>query len=241
MHYLKPIFIFNNLLKQYNIILINTSQLCYFARNKSLSKNYLFLLTILTIVISSSCSVTGYKSISDTKDINVAAIQIFDDNFTKAIYKTDINIYSNNLTGITVVKKLDSSIRVVSMSEMGMKYFDFEFPGNQQKEPIVHYIMEPLNKKLLVNMIKKDFELLLYIPKIDESKVMINDKSELIIKHNKMIYFIDNSADICDIKKYRVFQKPKQVVALRGYNHSYPDTISIAHGKIFLNFVNLKQ
>jgi len=204
---------------------------------------FILTLTILTVAILSSCSVEGYKTVSNSNNINIGEIQIFDDNFEKALYKTDIVIYSNNLTGITVIKKVDSSIRVVSISEMGMKYFDFEFTFNQQMEPIVHYIMEPLNKKLLINMIKKDFGLLFYLPKINNSQVMVGveDKSKALIKHNKLMYLSDSIGVISQIKKHRVLLPNSTIITLSKSNQPYPDTININHGKISLNFVKLKQ
>ena len=242
MYYVKPIFIFNSIIKYYNILLIYTLRLSDFARNKKITKCCLFILAILSIVILSSCSVKGYKTVSNSNNINIAEIQIFDDNFEKALYKTNIVIYNNNLTGITVIKKIDSSIRVVSISEMGMKYFDFEFPNNQQYEPIVHYIMEPLNKKLLINMIKKDFGLLFYIPDINNSQVMVNieDESKILIKHNKLLYFSDNTGVISQIKKQRILLPNNTIITLLQSTQSYPDTIDINHYKISLNFEAIK-
>jgi len=215
----------------------NHKQLIFYSKRISI---YAFSIVLLTL--ASSCSVVGYKAVSNSNDNNIATIQIFDDNFEKALYKTDINIYSTNLTGITIIKKKDSAMRVVSMSELGMKYFDFEFHNNQQKDPVVHYIMASLNKNLLVNMIKKDFGLLFYLPKINESKVMVNveDKSKILIKNNKLLYLSDTMGTISIIKKYRVLLPNKTIITLSKTAQSYPDTIEINHGKISLNFVNLK-
>ena len=124
-----------------------------------------------------------------------------------------------------------------------MKYFDFEFPINQQKDPIVHYIMEPLNKKLLINMIEKDFGLLFYLPEIINSQVMVGveDKSEVLVKHNKLIYLSDSIGVISQIKKRRILLPNNTIISLSKSNQPYPDTIDINHGKISLNFVKLKM
>jgi len=202
----------------------------------------IFSFTIIAIVLISSCSAESYKSVSNLNKENISTIHIFDSNFEKALYKTNIVIYNNSLTGITIIKKVDSSIRVVSMSELGIKYFDFEFPNNQKKDPIVHYIMEPLNKALLINMIKKDFELLFYLPQINKSKIMVNveDKSKILIKNNKLIYLTDSLGTISKIKKNRILLPNKTIITLSKTFQSYPDTIDINHGKILLNFVKLK-
>lgn len=204
---------------------------------------FVFALSIILLVAAiSSCSVVGYKTVLNSDDINIATITIFDDDFEKALYKTDINIYGNDLTGITIIKKTDSAMRVVSVSELGMKYFDFEFPYNQQEEPIVHYIMEPLNKKLLVNMIKKDFGLLFYLPAVNNTQLLVNidDKSNTLAKYNKLLYFSDTTGDISYIKKQRIFSPNKTIITLSQSTNPYPDTIDINHSKISFNFVALK-
>ena len=83
MYYSKPIFILNSLIKNYNILLMGTLRLSNFARNKKLTKCCLFILTILSIVIFSSCSVEGYKKVSNLRNINFDKIQIFNHNFKK--------------------------------------------------------------------------------------------------------------------------------------------------------------
>ena len=190
----------------------------------------------------SSCSIKSYKTIATTDDISINTINIFSDDFVKALYRTEINIYSKNLTGITIIKKTDGAMRIVSMSELGIKYFDFGFPDNKE-EPIVHYIMEPLDKKALINLFKRDFSFLFYLPKISNSEVMISidDKSNMLFKHNKLLYFADKVGDVTDIEKQRVFHKSKQIISISGYHQSYPDTININHGNISLNFVILKK
>ncbi len=199
-------------------------------------------LVIFLLLTVSACSIKSYKPITTTDEISINTINIFSADFVKALYKTDINIYGNKLTGITIIKKTDGAMRVVSMSELGLKYFDFEFPNNQE-ETIVHYIMEPLNKKALINLFNRDFSFLFYLPQISNSEILIkiDDKSNILVKHNKLLYFADNVGNVTDIKKQNVFHKSKPLISISGYHQSYPDTININHGKISLNFVRLKK
>ena len=62
MYYVKPIFIFNSIIKYYNILLIYTLRLSDFARNKKLTKCCLFILAILSIVMF--CSRSSFAIVS---------------------------------------------------------------------------------------------------------------------------------------------------------------------------------
>jgi len=195
---------------------------------------------ISLLLVISSCSIKGYKPITESEKNKIIAPHIFADKFEKVLYKTNLDIYGNEITGLTLIKKTDSAIRVVSMSELGIKYFDIEFPSDRLKPVKVHYIMELLNKKLLVNMIKRDFSLLLLSPEITKSDIKVSDEndSKMLVKHNKLIYFFDSSGAIFEIAKQRSL---KPVYRLSGYQQYFPDTIIIDHGKITFEFESIEQ
>jgi len=75
------------------------------------------------------------------------------------IYKANIEVYDNTFGGIFIVKKLgQENHRVAFTTEMGYKLFDFSF----NKEAFtVNYILDDLNKKILINILKKDFKTLI--------------------------------------------------------------------------------
>lgn len=74
------------------------------------------------------------------------------------IYKSKIDAFSKNFGGIFIIKKLASQHhRIVFTTEFGAKIFDFEFIQQDFK---VNYIVEALDKKILINTLKKDFQLL---------------------------------------------------------------------------------
>lgn len=190
------------------------------------------------LFVISSCSIKGYKPIINSENSKITELHIFDDDFKKVLYRSSINIYGNNITGLTLIKKTDSAIRVVSMSELGMKYFDFEFPPDQLKATKVHYIMETLNKKLLVNMIIRDFNLLLFPPEISRSQIMISEEDcgKMLVKHKKLVYFFNSTGAVTEIQKQRRLFPMKPIISLSGYEQHYPDTIYIDHGKISFEF-----
>ncbi len=196
-------------------------------------------LLILSIIIS-SCSNKNYSSISNSDLSNIKVPVVFASDFVKALYKTRIQIYGNELTGVTLIKKTDSTYRVVSMSEMGLKYFDFEFSDNSNREPKVHYIMKPLDKKLLVNMFLRDFDFLFHSPR---PKATIKSKSDNIteIIDGKIIYRLTNEGVISHISKSRCLLKDKELVNLSTNYKSNPDSILFDHGKVNYQLIEITK
>ncbi|HUH45615.1 MAG TPA: hypothetical protein VLZ54_00570, partial [Arenibacter sp.] len=76
------------------------------------------------------------------------------------IYKAKITFANRSFGGLFVVKKLGpDQHRVVFTTEMGNKLLDFSFEGSHFK---VNYILEEMNKKILINLLRKDFYVLIH-------------------------------------------------------------------------------
>lgn len=191
-------------------------------------------LLISLIFIAYSCSIAGYKPVTNSSEINVKELYIFDHDFKKALYSTTFSIYGYELTGLTLIKRTDSAMRVVSMSELGMKYFDFEFHDNKQYAIHIHYIMEPLNKKVVIDKISKEFSLLFYLTDLIKSRVKISkkDRHKMLIKNNKLVYYFDQSGTITEICKQRWPFSMKQIICVSENNNSESEAINIDYGSV---------
>jgi len=74
------------------------------------------------------------------------------------IYKAKIDIYGRYFGGILIIKKVgDNSHRVVFTTEFGSKIFDFLYEGNTFTK---NFMLEDLDKKIIVNTLQKDFKIL---------------------------------------------------------------------------------
>ena len=83
----------------------------------------------------------------------------FDNPEIDYVYKAQIEVYGNKLGGIFVAKKISDSIhRVVFTTEFGNKLMDFELSDKDFK---VNYVMEELDRKMVLNTLEEDFRLLL--------------------------------------------------------------------------------
>jgi len=91
---------------------------------------------------------------------NASCILQFKPIFTKALYKTNVEVTGKHLSGLLLLKLMpDSSTRIVFSNEMGFKYFDFEFSAAGIFK--VYYILPQMDKKPVLTTLRKDFEIVL--------------------------------------------------------------------------------
>lgn len=75
------------------------------------------------------------------------------------VYKAQISVRNNNFGGILIIKKINKEEhRVVFATEMGNTLFDFSYIGEDFK---VNSILKEMDKKILINLLKKDFKVLI--------------------------------------------------------------------------------
>lgn len=119
-----------------------------------------FLISSCIAVVLASCAsktVKGFeeKAVADT----AFKATYFSDKATDYVYKAHISIYGKDFGGIFIAKKMNDTLsRVAFTTEFGNKLFDFEITDDSFK---VNYILEELDRKIIVNMLKRDFMLLL--------------------------------------------------------------------------------
>lgn len=196
-------------------------------------------LFLLAVLFFASCSNRGYQTISQSSISTDSSVAVFNNDFEKALYQTTINIFKTQLTGITLIKKTDSSYRVVSMSEIGVKYFDVEVFVNSTSPAKVHYIMEVLNRKLLVSMILNDFQLLFSEP-VDPLKIKTENQIRKS-KNGNLVYYDEFSKGITQIRKSRFLFTDKLLISLGRTNPISPDSILINHGKINFEYIRIEN
>lgn len=118
---------------------------------------YLLISCLLAIVLISCGSVTKNYT---PKKLDKASYEVpyFSDSKTDYVYKTNITVYGNELSGIFIAKKInDTTHRIVFTTEFGNKLFDFEISETTFK---VNSIVSELDRKILINTLKEDFRLL---------------------------------------------------------------------------------
>ncbi|QGK76170.1 hypothetical protein [Flavobacterium sp. SLB02] len=119
---------------------------------------FLIINCFLALVLVSCGSVT--KNYTPKKlDKTSYEVAYFSDSKTDYVYKTNITVYGNEISGIFIAKKInDTTHRIVFTTEFGNKLLDFEISDNSFK---VNSIVSELDRKILINTLKEDFRLLL--------------------------------------------------------------------------------
>ncbi len=191
-------------------------------------------LSLLAFLLLSSCSNTSFKSI-ESSDKLYEEVKIFGDSFNKTLYKAEFNYRENILSGLMLIKCLPGtkSYRLVFMSELGFKYFDFDFSISEKNNFKVHYCIDVLNRKSFINTMKRDFEsLLMNYPKTIKKTLSINREDGTIITRytkkgvNNSYFIRRNEGSISGIERKGLFLI-KARIEITKYIESCPTKIHL--------------
>lgn len=159
------------------------------------------------------------------------------------VYKANITVYGNELSGIFIAKKINETThRVVFTTEFGNKLLDFEISETDFK---VNSIVEELNRKMLINTLKTDFRLLLRNKYAIQEQLETESDKILKSAEGKKINYLYFSKK--DQKCYKIVhaskRKEKINISFTSENNIFAENIIIEHYtlklKIVLNY--LKQ
>jgi hypothetical protein len=192
---------------------------------------YLLLSSCLLILFG--CS-SAYKNLQRTAgDIN--AINKFKPAIAVVLYKAEINVIGNYLSGLLLIKKMpDSSTRMLFSNEMGFKFFDFEFSKDGGFK--VYYILKKMDRKAVVKTLRKDFELVL-MQNMDTTNAYIcrdssGSKYYVFPQSKGYNYYITDSTGNELIRMERASKRKAVVTVItKNYTNGLPDTIGITHHK----------
>lgn len=182
------------------------------------------------------------------KDLTVfrgdpGCVQQFRPRFTSALYKTQVDVVGNHLSGLLVIKVMpDSSTRVVFASEMGLTFFDFAFlPDGQFK---VYQIIKKMNKKAVIKTLRKDFELILFqhTGLAGERTLEGGGLHYYAFPQEKGINYYITDTGCTHLIRAEKASATKTVVeaVLLNYSNGVPDSIGITH-KNFHFTISLKR
>jgi hypothetical protein len=107
------------------------------------------------------------------------------------IYKASIDAFDHHFGGIFIVKKTGSQQhRIVFTTEMGNKLLDLSFDKDDFK---VNYILEELNRKIIINILKNDFKALITesLP-LKSTYIFDNETVNQAFIKNKVYYYYQN-------------------------------------------------
>ncbi len=174
---------------------------------------------------------------------DISDLQKFKPVFATALYKTQVDVVGNHLSGLLLIKKMpDSSIRMVFSNEIGFKFFDFEFSADGNFK--VYSIIKQMNKRSVLKTLRKDLELVM-MERLDSTAVSVRTNDGLkyyIFPQTKGYnYYITDSVANKLVRMERASKKKTVVEAImQNYINGVPDTIGISH-KTFNFTIGLKR
>ena len=201
------------------------------------------LISGIVLLLLPSCTPKFTKGFSPRPTTqNMVVNPYFMDADTDHVFKAKIDAYGNYFGGILAIKKLEAaSHRVVFTTEFGGKIFDFLFEGDTFTK---NYVLEDLDKKFIVNTLRKDFEMILF----EEAPVnqQFNDVGYEIYqfpKGGRFNYLFFHSETKTLDKIIQASRSAQKVEVLFTENEDGVGNISIKHHniKLTIDLVNLKK
>lgn len=197
-----------------------------------------------SIFLFSACT-NPYKNLTKTEypEKSLKIIPYYLPSIEKAIiYKADITFYNNNFAGLLVIKRIEeNNYRLALTTQFGLKIFDFELNQGQLKAV---FCIEQLNKKMILNLLEDDFNLLLLQLEYDSFFSMQNkelNQNIWLLTSGKMdsYYIQNNDSESIDFISKRKRNSEKISVGLRNYRNGVPGEINLKYIRI-KHSLNLK-
>ena len=193
------------------------------------------IISFFLLVVLNSCAV---KTVKDFDKIPVSKAiyktPYFSDKSVDYVYKSSISVYGRDFGGIFIAKKINETThRIVFTTEFGNKLFDFEIAGNEFK---VNFILEELDRKIIVNMLKRDFMLLLINEFQVDEEFENTDFTVLKSKEDKRFNFLFVSKKNIKLEKLVHSTKSKEKISIEylSENNTLAEKIIIDHKNIKL-------
>jgi hypothetical protein len=199
---------------------------------------YLLFVSIIMII---SCR-SPYRNLPVAEGRSGCPVK-FKPVFKSELFNTQVNVVGKHLSGLLLVKTMpDNSLRMVFSNEAGFKYFDFEFTATGEFR--VHYVISQMNKKAVLQTLRKDFELVLMrFSKPEASYVLKKDSLYFYAypQQKEVDYYITDAScsRLIGIEKASG-RKTKVRVIMENYRNGVPDTIGITHNNFNFN-IGLKH
>lgn len=196
------------------------------------------LLLCSIFLILAGCK-SDYKLLTSTNPDNECIGKILPKGLETSWFTASIDVVGKHMSGLLFIKKMDDeSVRVVFTNELGVEFFDFEFAASGQFRAVD--VIPQLNKKAVINTLRKDFELLLGIPFRGPVQAWQMDDEIYYgaFQKKESAYFITDR-DCASLQRMELGSKRKRkvTVKLKGSQLGSPDSVSIHHHTFAMDIV----
>jgi hypothetical protein len=190
-----------------------------------------FLHCSIALLLFAACA-SDYKARKPVANDKACAEKIKPTGIKTAWYTTHIDVIGKHISGLLLVKQMpDSSKRVVFTNEAGVTFLDFEFRADGSFQ--VKQVIKQLDKKAVVQLLRKDFELMLGIPfrKGVYEAWQVNDERYFGVPQKKETAYFITGADCASLRRIELGSKRKKKVTVEmwGNNLTTPDSVKVKH------------
>lgn len=200
--------------------------------HRSLLQSFLYSTLLLILASCKTFQLTDAKPVSrPVKTVENLYFSAGND----YVYKCQIDIYKNHVSGILIIKKLNETThRVALTSDFGNKLIDFEISEQDFK---LNYVIPDLDKKIVINFLKNDFRQLLrrQYP-VNES--FENSEYDIYLSKlgNKAYYlFFSKENGLLNTMIYTKNNKEKVDFSFEAKKHIFADSINLQHKDYKIN------
>ena len=154
------------------------------------------------------------------------------------LYRATIHFYGKELTGMFVAKRISQDDhRIVLTSDLGNTLFDITISKDHHQ---VNYVMQDLDRKIILNTLVKDFKALTQISYKADYQNLINNQFLSILDGQRYFLKTNDQGNLAIIEitstyktKFEIQFKPDSLGKLDSFNIKH-------HGiKLKMDFVNI--
>jgi hypothetical protein len=196
------------------------------------------LLLYSILLILAGCK-SDYKLLKPVQTDKACTEKISPKAIETSWFTASIDVIGKHISGLLFIKRMnDQTTRVVFTNEPGVKFFDFEFGPVGQFKAID--VIPQLDKKAVVNTLRKDFDLLLGIPFRNPLQAwQLGDEIYYgAVQKKETAYFITDR-DCASLQRMELGSKRKKkvTVTLLGSQPGSPDSVTIHHHTFAMDIV----
>ncbi|KNB61939.1 hypothetical protein [Chryseobacterium sp. Hurlbut01] len=194
--------------------------------------NFLCSLILLFFV---SCKTYQLKDVKPISNKEMTVENLYFSSNVDYVYKCQMDIYKNDVSGILIIKKIsESTHRVVMTSDFGNKMIDFEISENDFK---LNYVLPDLDKKMVINFLKNDFQKLLKRKFIVKESFENNNSNIYLSENKKNTYYLFFNKETNLLKQIIYTQNNKEKIdfSFEAKKPTFAETIEIQHKDFKIN------
>jgi len=212
---------------------------------KNKPRSIILLVLIVSAVIASGCAPKKAISGQDS-GVKVSQPRVFTGTLKNVLYKAELQIGKRDLSGLMFFKQTDTSMRVVMLSEVGLKYFDIEYKKNEQGRIVVHDLIDFLDHKQFTESFFNFLSLIMLDANGAKEDYRIETKpgemKRVIDKggHDNHYTYNSNSGAVSRIVQSGFLIK-NTTIEMSDYNWLAPGTILFLAGNIKFNLTKVER